>query len=204
VLLQQRLNGSASSSLLKRDFTVDNVLPGWDLAFLKGVVLWERNMIHFAPTHPEQLWSYEVPTGRSERLFPQPQDPFREDFKHRLAAIVDRNKCRINNWSCNPDQFGSDIADIEVNQETSAFAVRVGFSTEGFLASEEADESRCRSSKYRAGLFLLESATFSAQERESNSEVTMLHGNRKRTNEVFAEHRSFREAQPLETEQKRR
>lgn len=37
----------------------------------------------------------------------------------------------------------------------------------------------CRSSKRRASLILLDSATFSAQERESYSEVAMLHGSRK-------------------------
>jgi len=127
--------------ILKLDFTVETALPGWDLAFLKGIVLWERNMIHFAPTHPEQLWSYEVATGRSERLYPQPRDPFREDFKHRLAAVVDRNKCRTNNWSCNPDRFASVIEDVEVNEHNATFAIRVGFSTEGFLSREEAEDS---------------------------------------------------------------
>lgn len=127
--------------ILKEDFTIAATLPGWDLAFLKGLVLWERNMIHFASTHPAQVWAYEVATGRSEQLYPQLQDPLREDFKHRLAAVADQTKCRANNWSCNPDQFGSDIEGIEVNNQTSTFAVRVSFSTDGFLTREEAEDS---------------------------------------------------------------
>lgn len=127
--------------ILKHDFTVETALPGWHVAFLKGIALWERNTIHFAPTHPEQLWLYELATGRSERLYPQPQDQLREDFKHRLAAVIDQQKCRTYNWSCNPDQFGSDIEAVEVNQEAAAFAIRVSFSTEGFLTRDEAEHS---------------------------------------------------------------
>ena len=140
--LDLHVNPSAGCLLiLKQDFTVENLLPGWDVAFLKGAVLWERNMIHFAPTHPAQLWLYEVATGRSERVYPQTRDPLREDFKHRLADVIDRNKCRKYNWSCNPDQFGSDIEAVEVSNQTAAFAVRVGFSTDGFLTREEAEDS---------------------------------------------------------------
>jgi hypothetical protein len=140
--LDLHFNPSAGCLLiLKQDFTVDATLPGWHVAFLKGLVLWEQDMIHFASTHPAQLWMYDVRRKNSERLYPQLGDPLREDFKHRLAAVADPNKCRTYNWPCNPDQFGSDIEDVAVNQQTGAFAIRVGFSTEGFLTREEAENS---------------------------------------------------------------
>ena len=127
--------------ILYDDFTVDNSLPGWDVAFLKGTVLWEHNMVHFASTNPAQLWLYDLASRRSGRVYPQARDPLRDQFKRRLAAVIDQDKCRKYDWSCDPDQFSSDVEAVEVNEQTAAFAVQIGFFAEGFLTPEETRHS---------------------------------------------------------------
>ena len=84
--------------ILNRDFTVHHALPGGVVAFLRGGVIWERNTVHFAPTHPEQLWLYDPQTRRSQRLYPQPKDQLRKAFSKRLAEVVDPEQCRRNDW----------------------------------------------------------------------------------------------------------
>jgi hypothetical protein len=127
--------------VLNQDFSVITALPGWTMGFVKGGVLWERNMIHFASTHPEELWMYQVATGRSERLYPPPDDPLREDFSRRLAAVIDPDQCRERNWACDPHNFSSEITDVVVNQDSTAVGIRVGFSPEGFLTDKQIDDS---------------------------------------------------------------
>jgi hypothetical protein len=99
-------------------------------------------MVHFASVRPETLWLYNADTRKSELIYPPSQDPFRSAYSQRLAAIVDEDRCRSRNWSCDPREFTSSIGlPVVVNEATRAFAFQVTFETGGFLDREESENS---------------------------------------------------------------
>lgn len=128
--------------ILNHDLTVHQTLTGWTAAFFKsGLLAYERNMVHFAPVHPETLFLYAPVARKSQKIYPPKSDPFRKDFSERLKKVIDEKRCQENNWPCDPDDFGSVVGPVEVNDETHSLAFRVEFETEGFLPREEAEGS---------------------------------------------------------------
>lgn len=129
--------------ILRSDLTVEQTLTGGLAAFFKsGSFLYTGNMVHFASVHPETLWLYDPGTRTSKQIYPQTDDPLRNAYSARLVKAINENQCRVNNWSCNPEEFTSDIRfPIAVNNETGSVAFRVTFETEGFLTREEAEDS---------------------------------------------------------------
>jgi hypothetical protein len=126
--------------ILNHDLTVHQTLTGWTVAFLKsGLVVYEGNMVHFAPVHAETLFLYDPVAQQSQQIYPQTNDPFRKNFSDRLEAVIDEKRCRENNWPCDPNDFETSIGPIEVNDETHSLAFRVGFGPEGFVPREEAE-----------------------------------------------------------------
>ncbi len=129
--------------ILKNDLTIDQTLPGGPAAFFKsGSFLYTGNMVHFASVHPETLWLYDPDNRTSKQVYPQPDDPLRSAYSARLAKAINDNRCHVNNWACNPQEFSSDIGfPVEVNDETGSVAFRVTFDPEGFMTREEAEDS---------------------------------------------------------------
>jgi hypothetical protein len=82
------LHGSPSSGwlvILRDDLTVDKTLPGGADAFVKsGELVYWGNTVHFADVHPETLWLYNPDTRESKQIYPQPRDPFRDQFSAKL------------------------------------------------------------------------------------------------------------------------
>jgi hypothetical protein len=144
--LSMHWNPSAGCSLiLNPDLTVNNTLGGGIGAFFQsGALVLVGNTIHFADTHLLKLFLYQPVTRKLEQFYPPKHDPFREDFSARLSKAVDDEKCRGNNWGCNPLEFSSDVVyrfPIQVNDQTNSLSMRVGFYTEGFMLREEAEDS---------------------------------------------------------------
>ena len=127
--------------ILNRDLTVHQTLTGWTAAFFKsGSLLYKGSMVHFAPVHPETLFLYDPSADKSQRIYPQENDPLRRDFSKRLEKILDKNQCQ-ENQACNPETFETAIDKIEVNDTTDSLAFRVDFSPIGFLDTEAAQDS---------------------------------------------------------------
>jgi hypothetical protein len=62
--------------VLNRDLTVDTVLDGWIFKTLPDdLIVFERNMVHFAPAHPEALGVYDPRTHRATTLYPTAGGP---------------------------------------------------------------------------------------------------------------------------------
>jgi hypothetical protein len=128
--------------ILNRDLTLHQTLTGWTAAFFKsGLLAYVGDTVHFAPVHPERLFLYDPVAHKSQEIYPQKNDPFRKNFSERLDKVIDEKRCQENNWPCDPDDFGSIVDPIEVNDETHSLAFRVEFETEGFLPREEAEDS---------------------------------------------------------------
>lgn len=128
--------------ILNQNLTVHQTLPGWTVALFKsGLLVYEGNMVHFAPVHPEMLFLYDPVAGKSQKIYPRKNDPFRKNFSERLDEVIDAKRCQENNWPCDPNDFESRIAAIEVNDATRSLAFGVEFGTEGFLTRGEAEDS---------------------------------------------------------------
>ncbi len=128
--------------ILNHDLTVHRTLTGWTAAFFKsGLVVYEGNMVHFAPVHPETLFLYDPVAHKSQEIYPQKSDPFRKNFSERLEEVIDEKRCQENNWACDPDDFESSAGPIEVNDETHSLAFRVDFETVGFIERYAAEDS---------------------------------------------------------------
>ena len=129
--------------ILKNDLTVDSTLTGGVAAFLKaGEFIYWGNMVHFADVHPETLWLYNQETRESKQLYPQAKDPFRDGFSAKLQKVINPDRCRANNWACDPNRFSSYPAyPVMVSEQTASLAFRVTFDPEGFLDRYEAEDS---------------------------------------------------------------
>jgi hypothetical protein len=56
--------------------------------------------------------------------------------------MINQDRCRINNWTCDPRRFTSyNESPIVVSDETNSLAFRVTFEPEGFVDREEAENS---------------------------------------------------------------
>ncbi len=141
--LNLHFNPSAGCLLvLNKDLTVRHTLAGCPVAFFKsGVFAWISDMVHFSDVHAETLSLYDPATGKSQQIYPQKNDPLRDDFSMRLEKVINRKQCAENNWACGPDRFATVIDSVEVNDETKALAFRAAFTTEGFFMREEAESS---------------------------------------------------------------
>ena len=128
--------------ILNENLMPEDALLGWPRGwFRSGAVLYTRNMIHFADVHPETLWLYDPETHESQQLYPEQDDPFRTAFSDRLAKVINNDQCRIKNWGCDPQDFTTELGDVDVNDTTHSVAVQVTFESEGFVDREVAENS---------------------------------------------------------------
>jgi hypothetical protein len=129
--------------VLQSDLSVSDARTGGiSNTFGSGIAIVDGNMVHFADVHPQTLYLYDPRNRQALPLYPQPHDPFREDFSRRLEAAIVDDRCMKNNWGCQTDRFTTSITSpIDINDETQTIAFRASFETEGFLPREEAEES---------------------------------------------------------------
>jgi hypothetical protein len=141
--LNLHFNPSAGCLLiLNRDLTVSQTLGGWTVAFFhSGLLVYEGDMVHFADVHPETLFLYDPAQHKTLQIYPQKNDPFRDNFSTRLEKAIDHQRCAENNLACEPDRFTSQIDSVEVNDETKSLAFHVSFEPDGFVLREEAETS---------------------------------------------------------------
>lgn len=127
--------------VLNRDLTVRNTLAGWVKALSKsGTLVYEGNMVHFAPLDPLTLFLYDPLQQKSEKIYPQSDDPFRKAFTKYLKNVINKKTCQENNWVCDPGEFESFLTgSIKINDQTHSLAFCVKFDTRGFLRREDAE-----------------------------------------------------------------
>jgi len=101
-------------------------------------------MVHFAPTHPLELFVFDPSSSALTPVYPPPSDSFRPEYIRRLqTAISQPDRCVGENCEINPERFDNDFAfvcaasgcktQIVTNEETGSLAFIAQFSPIGFL-----------------------------------------------------------------------
>jgi hypothetical protein len=117
ILLDTHVNPSAGTLLvLDAQLRMVRTLDGWsELVLPGGAVVYQKSMVHFAPTHPAELWIFGPSNGRNEALYPtQPYADVRRQYIERVRGIYARigeDWFRINNHHMMAEQFESSIGD---------------------------------------------------------------------------------------------
>jgi hypothetical protein len=107
IYLDLHLTPSAGRLLvLTEDLEIKRRIAGWSSLILRdGRVVYENNMVHFAPYHPGSVSLYDPRSDRETRLFPAHPDP---ELPRRPA--IDRSIGEIR-------QTGADEVTIQVTEE---------------------------------------------------------------------------------------
>jgi hypothetical protein len=98
--------------VLTRELRPVTALWGWSLRLLPNdVLVYHRSMVHFAPTHSAELWTYDPRSNRDALLYPQkPFSDVRTRYIARVKAEFDRlgeDWFRVNNHHMDAEQFDS-------------------------------------------------------------------------------------------------
>jgi hypothetical protein len=115
VFIDTHVNPSAGTLLvLSLELEPRTTLNGWsELLLPGGALLYQRSMVHFAPTHPAMLRLYDPATARDTAVYPlQPYDEVRRTFIQRVREIYARlgeEWFRLNNHHMMAEQFESRI-----------------------------------------------------------------------------------------------
>jgi len=135
IFLDTHLNPSAGILVvLSRALQPVAELEGWLLRTLPaGVVLYHRNQVHFASTHPVELWTWNAVDGRDRLLYPAtPYGAVRRRYLETTRALYARlgeDWFREHNYNMDPEQFGGRLGDTLVTNQAgsdAAFVVRFG------------------------------------------------------------------------------
>jgi hypothetical protein len=119
--------------ILNNRLELHDLIGGYSLAIFDcGVLVYARDMTHFARVHPATVFMYEPSSRTNRKLYPQADDKVREAFSLRLSAMRDEQLCRQMNSPCDPSNFETVIGNLAVNNETQAVAFEAQFSTAGF------------------------------------------------------------------------
>ncbi|HEY4612237.1 MAG TPA: hypothetical protein VII11_04585 [Bacteroidota bacterium] len=100
--------------LLTRELQPVTTLFGWTLRLLPGGrLLYHRGMVHFAPTHPAEVWIFDERATRDTVLYPRkPYEPIRRAYIDTVRTIYERlgeDWFMKNNHHMDPEQFGSSV-----------------------------------------------------------------------------------------------
>lgn len=135
VFVDTHINPSAGEIVVLTPSLVRvTTLPGWVVRVLPtDVLVYEKNQVHFAPTHSAELWTWDPVTRRDTRLYPRPPyDSVRRAYIDTVRAIYDRvgaDWFRAHNHHMDPKQFDSQLGDTVVvgaSGRSIAFTMQFG------------------------------------------------------------------------------
>jgi hypothetical protein len=134
VFVDTHLNPSAGTLLvLTRALVPLATLKGWsELLLPNGSVVYQKNTVHFAPTHPAELHLFDPHTGRNAAVYPtQPYAAVRRAYIERVREIYERlgdEWFRLNNHHMMAEQFESRIGTPQADSlgRRVAFIARFG------------------------------------------------------------------------------
>jgi hypothetical protein len=120
-----------------------SILFGWLLTVLPDdSVIYYRSQVHFAPTHPAELWIYDR-DGRDRKLYPDPPyQPVRQAYIQtvkRIYAEKGEKWFQENNHHGNPELFDAAITDVVANAATESVAFIITFGGDGQLPTPVQD-----------------------------------------------------------------
>ena len=99
VYLHLHINPSAADLLvLTSDLRVRRQLSGWPMLFFPdGRVIYQNNMVHFAPAHPGSVSLYDPRSDRDVRLYPATVEPLRSPrwIDRSIGAVEQIGRDRI-------------------------------------------------------------------------------------------------------------
>ena len=113
LLMDTHRTPSAGTLLvLSRTLQPIAALDGWlAVALAGGIVMYQHSMVHFAPTHAAELWSFDPRSGQNARLYPtRPYQPVRRAYIERVRSIyarVGEDWFRVNDHHMDPELFDS-------------------------------------------------------------------------------------------------
>lgn len=132
--LRTHLNPSAGCLLvLSSDLRLKKVLYGWPLLYFRdGLLIYQRSMVHFAPTHPLEIRTWNPSTDREQTIYPQPSSLLRQTHIEKAReAWSDEAWCHAHNHHCDPARFDDWLAARgSVHEETDSVAFVVRFGTD--------------------------------------------------------------------------
>jgi hypothetical protein len=135
IVVDTHLTPSAGTILLlSADLEPVVALPGWVRAIrADGFLIFQRSMVHFAPTHPAELWGFDANAARAFLVYPSaPYQPIRAQYIDEVRNLYERvgeSWFRANNHHMDPAQFDSSIQEplvLDRAAEAIAFVVRFG------------------------------------------------------------------------------
>jgi hypothetical protein len=149
VYVESHLNPSASLlvALRARDLSLVKIAAGWIRVLLPDDrVVVEDNQIHFAPTHPAALSTFDPATRRTTALYPsRPPGPIRRAYIERVRQVYQQlgdDWLRAHNHHGDPEQFDSSIAEpivVEASGRSIAFVARWGSNQSGETSTPQLD-----------------------------------------------------------------
>lgn len=135
---------SAGATLaLSNELEFQYALYGWVLAvFDDETVVYERNQVHFAPTHYAEIYIYDPRTERDRKIYPmKPYQRVRlEHIKKIKAAYDERGEdwFRIHNHHMNPELFNNYLGDeVVVNDSTDSLAFAIVYENMDYWSYED-------------------------------------------------------------------
>ena len=142
--IDTHLNPSAGGLVVvDKDLKTVSVLFGWLIKILPDEsVIYHRGQVHFAPTHPAELWVYDR-NGRDRRLYPNPPyQPVRQTYIQTVKRIYDEKGepwFRENNHHGDPTAFDSAIDNVVVNAVTESVGFIATFGGDGQVPTPAQD-----------------------------------------------------------------
>ena len=134
LLLVTHLTPSAEcTAVLTSRLKLVHTLYGWPATpSVSGAIIFQRSEIHFAATHPLELALYKLGSSTETSLLPRNDDGIWKDLTADIGATADRDWCRENNASCDPQKMDGSLDSIVINNQTHAIALRVLYDASGY------------------------------------------------------------------------
>lgn len=134
LFVDTHINPSAGTLLvLSEKLELVTALNGWsELLLPGGAMVYQRSTVHFASTHPAELWLYDPGRRRDVALYPtQPYAAVRREYVERVRDIYARlgeDWFRLNNHHMMAEQFESNLGDPVADSTGTriAFIARFG------------------------------------------------------------------------------
>jgi hypothetical protein len=137
-------NPSAGATLaLSNELEFQYALYGWVLAvFDDETVVYERNQVHFAPTHYAEIYIYDPHTERDRKIYPmKPYQKIRLDHIKKVKAAYDERGedwFRIHNHHMDPELFNNYLGgEMVVDDSTDSLAFVIVYENEDYWSYED-------------------------------------------------------------------